>query len=221
MSIFSEYKDFKYIYPPRPDAAISPDLLKNMGPGWIAQPKYNGSCAVLFINGHRDYKIYNRKGEILTLQRPINYTSLNDGNKYMVLCGEYLNKSKNGEDGKPFNHKFVIWDILVWNGRYLIGETCENRLNILHQLFGTSRAHVSGTGMLMFNHLHTTHVEDVFMAPSYLRDFKALYDEIVETDLYEGLVLKKATAKLELGFREMNNTGWQVKARKTTKNYNF
>lgn len=221
MGIFSEYNDFKYIYPPRPEAAIVPDLLDDLGPGWIAQPKYNGSCAMLFINGRKDYRICNRKGAALTLQWPINYTALNDSDKYMVLCGEYLNKSKSGEDGKPFNHKLIIWDILVWKGIYLVGESCEHRLKILHQLFGTSRGHVSGKGITIFNHLHTTDMENVFMAPSYLNNFKRLYNEIIQTDLYEGLVLKKAVAKLELGFKERNNTSWQVKARKATKNYNF
>lgn len=221
MSIFSEYRDFKYIYPPRAEAAINPEQLSDVGTGWIAQPKYNGSCAVVFINGRKDYKIYNRYAEELTLQKPINYIELNDSDQYMVLCGEYLNKNKKGEDGHPFNHKFIIWDILVWKGLYLVGQTFEDRLNILHQLFGTSRGYVTESGIAMFNHLHTTVVKDIYMAPSYLNNFKPLYNEIIQTDLYEGLVLKKAAAKLELGFREKNNTGWQVKARKTTKNYGF
>jgi len=221
MSIFSEYNDFKYIYPPRPELAISPDQLETITEGWIAQPKYNGSCAVLFINGHKDYKIFNRQGKELTLQKPLGYTDLNDSEKYMVLCGEYLNKNKNGEDGRPFNHKFIIWDILVWNGRYLLGESLEFRINILINLFGCNRSLVTKEGMILCEHLHTTRIHNVFMAPSYLNNFKKLYDEIVQTDLYEGLVLKKAAAKLEVGFREKNNTMWQLKARKETKNYTF
>src|SRR5579859_6691628 len=146
MSIFSEYNDFKYIYPPRPETAMDPALLDDTGPGWIAQPKYNGSCAVVFINGRKDYRIYNRHAERLTLQKPISYTALNDCDKYMVLCGEYLNKNKIGEDHNVFNHKFIIWDILVWKGQYLIGQTFEQRLVLLHALFGTSRAFVTGKG---------------------------------------------------------------------------
>jgi len=221
MSIFSEYNNFRYIYPPRPETAMDPAQLDGTGPGWIAQPKYNGSCAVVFINGRKDYRIYNRHGETLTLQKPISYTALNDCDKYMVLCGEYLNKNKIGEGNSLFNHKFIIWDILVWKGQYLIGQTFEQRLILLHALFGTSRAFVTGKGITMFEHLHTTGVDDVLMAPSYENYFKALYDEIIHTDLYEGLVLKKAAAKLELGFREKNNFSWQVKARKPTNIYKF
>ncbi|GEP97679.1 DNA ligase-like domain-containing protein [Chitinophaga cymbidii] len=221
MSIFSNYSEFKYIYPPRPEAAITPALLSGLGAGWIAQPKYNGSCAVLFINGNHEYKLFNRKNEELSLQNPIQYTSLNDSEKYMVLCGEYLNKNKYGEDGRPFNHKFIIWDILVWKGHYLIGETFEKRLTLLYELFGGSRGFVSESDMVIFNHLLTTRVENVFMAPAYLDGFGELYQEITRTDLYEGLVLKKADARLEPGFRERNNHSWQIKARKPTLNYNF
>jgi len=221
MSIFSDYSGFKYLYPPRPESAIDPKLLDEIGDGWIAQPKYNGSCAVLFINGRKEYKIFNRTADELTLQKPINYTGLNDSDKYMVLCGEYLNKNKRGEDGKSFNHKFIIWDILVWKGEYLIGSAFEDRLIILYKLFGNSRGQITAGGMILFNHLHTTNINDVFMAPAYSNGFKQLYNEIVQTDLYEGLVLKKAAGKLELGFREKNNSGWQVKARKGTKSYAF
>ena len=221
MSIFSNYSDFKYIYPPRAESAIDPKLLKDIGESWIAQPKYNGSCTVLFINGHADYKLYNRHAEPLTLQQPINYTALNDSEKYMVLCGEYLNKNKTGENGLPFNHKFIIWDILVWKGEYLLGTSVEERLTILYTLFGSSRGHISEKGMHLFNHLHTTPLHDVFMAPSYQHSFKNLFDELIQTDLYEGLVLKKKNARLDLGLREKNNGAWQFKARKGTRNYQF
>src|ERR1051325_4122740 len=136
MSIFSEYNEFKYIDPPRPETAIAPDELRGVNEDWIAQPKYNGSCAVVYIDGHKNYRLFNRHGEELTLQKPLNYTDLNDTEKFMVLCGEYLNKNKKGEDGNPFNHKFIIWDILVWGGKYLVGLTFEARLEIMVNLFG-------------------------------------------------------------------------------------
>jgi hypothetical protein len=39
--------------------------------------------------------------------------------------------------------------------------------------------------------------------------------------MYEGLVMKRPTGTLETGMREANNTGWQVKVRKATKNYEY
>jgi len=221
MSIFKQFKTFKYIYPPRAESAINPKSLGLIGAGWIAQPKYNGSCSIVFINGKKSYELYNRHGELLTLQRPIDYPALNDSDEFMVLCGEYLNKNKLGEDGKPFNHKFVIWDILVHKGTYLIGKTFEERVNLLLNLFGGSRGTVTKDGLTFFNHLLITNHNNVFMAPSYLRDFRELYEEFIQTDLYEGLVLKKGSAKLDLGFKQRNNYDWQIKVRKSTKNYSF
>lgn len=221
MSIFSEYTRFQYLFPPRAESAIKLSSLHDFGEEWIAQPKYNGSCAVLFINGDKDYKIYNRHGEPLTLQQPLNYVALNDSDSYMVLCGEYLNKNKIGEGGIPFNHKFIIWDILVWKGKYLIGWTLEERLKLLYDLYGTSRSIVTQNKFTMYNHLLLTAIDSIFLAPSYVKDFTSLYQEIVTTDLYEGLVLKKKEAKLDLGFKEKNNSSWQVKVRKETKSYRF
>jgi len=214
MSIFAKYDQFRYIYPPRPEIKINPIHLASLGTEWIAQPKYNGCCSVVFINGFKEYSLYNRKAGRLFLQKPLKCTALNDSRKFMVLCGEYLNRNQNGEDGKPFNHKFIIWDILVWKGLYLIGETFENRLEILHKLFGTSTGQVSAQGISMFNYLHTTKVEDVYMAPTYVNHLKQLYDDIIKTDLYEGLVLKRARGKLQHGFNKRNNTDWQLKARR-------
>jgi ATP-dependent DNA ligase len=217
MSMFPKYDQFKYIYPPRPpQAGIKPAHLGSIGNEWIAQPKYNGSCGVLFINGFKEYRLCNRTAGKLSCQKPLNYTALNDSKKFMVLCGEYLNKSQKGEDGKPFNHKFIIWDILVHKGFYLIGETFQNRLNILHELFGTSSAQVTDQGIGMFDYLHTTKVENVYMAPTYVNHLKQLYDDIIKTDLYEGLVLKRATGKLQHGFIQRNNTDWQLKVKKKT-----
>lgn len=221
MSIFSNYTSFWYIYPPRADAVLKAAQLPQYGDAWIAQPKYNGSCAVVFINGRNDCQLFNRHGEKLTLQIPLNYTALNDSDKFMVLCGEYLNKNKNGESGTPFNHKFIIWDILVHKGVYLVGQTVEERLNLLYTLFGASRGLVHSEGFSFFNHLLLTNTDEILLAPTYMGDFLHLYNDIVQTDLYEGLVLKKKNAPLELGIREKNNTGWQMKVRKETKSYRF
>jgi hypothetical protein len=39
--------------------------------------------------------------------------------------------------------------------------------------------------------------------------------------MYEGLVMKRKNAKLELGTNEMNNVKSQLKCRKATKNYAY
>ena len=69
------------------------------------------------------------KEEILSLFR-------GEVGKWMVINGEYLNKSKQDENRLTFNHKFVIFDILVYNSEYLVGETFQDRINLLDELYG-------------------------------------------------------------------------------------
>jgi len=73
----------------------------------------------------------------------------------------------------------------------------------------------------MYDHLCCTEHAGIYKAPAYGGGFDILYEELYETELYEGLVLKKKNSKLTYGFQEKNNTEWQIKCRKETKLYNF
>ena len=63
--------------------------------------------------------------------------------------------------------------------------------------------------------------ENVYRVKSYENQFSMLYDTLTPIDLIEGLVLKRKTARLEMGNSELNNTKSQIKIRKTTKNYKY
>jgi hypothetical protein len=80
---------------------------------------------------------------------------------------------------------------------------------------------VTPKGVESYEHLCFTNIENVLKAPAYASGFTKLFNEIIEVDLYEGLVLKKANSKLNFGFNEQNNNDWQVKCRKPTKIYNY
>jgi ATP-dependent DNA ligase len=140
---------------------------------------------------------------------------------WLVLAGEFLNKNKKGEDGNPFNLKFIIFDILVYDSDYLIGTKLVDRISILNSMIPETSTLIMKDKMKFFEHLNVTKYENIFKAPSYSSDFKGLYQSIVDTDLYEGLVLKRKESKLGLGFSEKNNSDWQIKCRKPTKNYDF
>src|SRR5574343_510800 len=106
------YEVFRYIYPPRPKNAVPTTELDFWDNNtMIAQPKLNGSNCTIYTNGD-DFLAYNRHGlqlsnfqlqkeEILKL-----YKNINKGT-WLVLNGEYLNKSQKDETGQVFNHKFV------------------------------------------------------------------------------------------------------------------
>ena len=210
-----KYSNFRYIYPPRPEYKITPNELKNYEDDFLSQPKFNGSCCELYINDG-DYRVFGRhRNEDLNLFSLDKETvvSLNTDDGWLVLVGEYMNKNKKGLDGKPWNHKFVIFDILVKDGEYLVGTTFEERISILDEMYGTED--YNEYMYKVDNH------SDVYRVKTLYSDFKEIWDEIVKIDMLECLVLKKKDAKLQRGTVQKNNMNSQLKCRKETKNYLF
>ena len=209
-----KYDNFNYIYPPRPKNAFPPkDLSYWDDNSLIAQPKMNGSNAVIFVDNGK-VRAMNRHNQPLTnfnLKEEIE--SLFSGiSGWYVLNGEYMNKAKNDDWNNQFNHKFVIFDILVHNSTHLIGKSTIERLRILDDLFSYSPC--------KWNYLFQIS-ENVFRVKSYEMGFNDLFDGLTKIDMIEGLVLKRKNARLEAGIREDNNSKWMLKTRKPHKNYKY
>lgn len=209
-----KYLNYRYIFPPRPKNAIPDSELAFWDNGsLIAQPKLNGSNCVIFTNGIK-FIAMNRHNQRLTAFN-LNDNELKDiyrGEGWMVLNGEYMNKSKSDENSQIFNHKFVIFDILAFNGEYLVGKTFEERIKLLDGLYGQVDSEKE--------YLYKI-TENVYRVKSYVDNFKSLYDNLTTIDMIEGLVIKRKAARLELGTSENNNTKSQLKCRKATKNYKY
>lgn len=211
----AKYISYRYIYPPRPKNAIPDSELNFWDNGsLIAQPKLNGSNCVLFTDGSK-FIAMNRHGQRLTNFQlsDAELKSIYRGTGgWTILNGEYLNKSKLDENGVSFNHKFVIFDILSFDGEYLLGKTFQERIQLLDELYGQKKSEK--------DYLYSVS-ENVLRVVSYQDNFKSYYDKLTPIDVIEGLVLKRKTAKLELGSTENNNTKSQIKCRKATKNYKY
>jgi len=224
------YTKFSYKYPPRPESRITSDQLVKYVKDYIGQPKMNGSCCEIFISPEGEVRNFGRhKNENLTNFKITNdeLVKLNTTGKWMVLVGEYMNKNKKGLDGKPWNHKFVIFDILVYESDYMVGSTYQSRIELLDEIFGTKD----------YNEYLYKISDNIYRVKTFYEDFTNVWNRIEgidaelkkkaraskEDDIFilEGLVLKKAKAKLERGFREKNNTLSQLKARLPKKNYHF
>ncbi len=212
-----KFNSFKYIYPPRPEFAIKRESIINLNENeYFAQPKLNGSCALLFINTELGvFKMMNRhNGDIehkISSLCISELKSLFQGNGWVVLVGEYMNKSKK-DDGNIFNDKFVIFDILVYDDEHMTFSTFIERQRLLAKIFQPKK--------------HSKYIskisEDIFIVNNFKSNFTKLWDKIIEIDMYEGLVFKKIDGKLENGILNKRNTSTcQVKCRKETKNYNF
>lgn len=226
------YNTYSYLFPPRPEHKIKRDFIKIYDNGeFLAQPKYNGSCCVVFMNkdasGKFFLKVMNRHAEPMTLVdlKEIDfqgiYESIENNNGFMVVCGELLNKSKVGETGKKFNQKLILWDILVNKGEYLLDTTILFRLQLLKSLFPTVKQTQAEKKLedFDFKHIDVIGIRGVYRAPYYETDFSEMFDALIKTEIYEGIIMKRKAAKLENGYRGNNNSNWQVKCRKQTKNY--
>lgn len=216
------YLNFNYIYPPRPEFKIPPKDLDTFDTGeYVVQPKYNGTCCIVFTNGTEVY-VYNRHKQPMAWYSPdINFKGLAHSDQWYVYTGEYLNKGKLGESGTKEKDKFIIWDILVWANQYLIGDDLLTRINLLEETYPCQRGKIGENGLEMYEHLCHTNLNGIYKAPSYMNGFLKLFEDISKTDLYEGLVLKKIESKLSYGFQMLNNHDWQIKCRKPTKVYHF
>lgn len=212
-----------YIYPPRPEVMCAPNELSKYDNGeYIAQPKLNGSCAVLQMDGTGSSLLSNRHNDLLTNCKDLGFKNLYRGTGAFTIVGEYLNKNQRGYNGSDFNHRFIIFDILQYDNRSLVGTTIVERQNLLNELYGTQEMSVDANGGLLYDEfLWLTAYENIYRVRNYSGGFVELWGELVKHEVYEGLVLKRKSAKLEPGFREKNNTGWQVKCRKETKYYKF
>jgi ATP-dependent DNA ligase len=210
-----KYLNYRYIYPARPKNAISPDDLNFWDNGsLICQPKLNGSNCLIFTNGQKII-VMNRHAQRLTNFQltDAEVKNLYRGNGgWMVINGEYLNKSKLDETGQAFNHKFVIFDILCYDGDYLVGKTFEERVSLLDTLYDQIDSEKDYLYSISTN---------VYRVKSYRDGFKEFFDKYTLIDMIEGVVLKRAHARLELGATEQNNIKSQLKSRKATKNYKY
>lgn len=213
------YNNFRYYFPPRPEIKSPQNRLpiyEKMG--FWGSPKLNGSCSMLYTNS----SLYTDSAHMKFMGRHQNtfaheiipkedLVALHKSSGWQVLVGEYMNKSKKDANGKIFNGYLVLFDILVYNSKYLTGTTYQERQELLETLFPSFK----------YDKWIDQVSKNVYKVKNFKSGFVALYNEIIEIDMYEGLVFKRPQGILEMGLREINNTGWQVKIRKPTKNYTY
>jgi hypothetical protein len=208
------YLEFKYIYPPRPETkSPASGLSTYQRMGFLAQPKLNGSCGVLFTNGSIA-RFMGRHADTFTRQliKEETLAQLHRNSGWTVLVGEFMNKSQRDGKGKIFNGNFVIFDILVHEGVHLIGKTVAERQELLDTLYPLVED---------FDDFIYKVGDSAYRVKNFGQDLDTLWKKIIKVEMYEGFVLKRPDAPLDLGYRPVNNSGWQLKIRKPTKNYQY
>ena len=204
------YDAFSYLWPPRPEKAITADLIGFYEKrGWVAQHKLNGTCNVLAVAPDRRIVAMNRHNETHKLWTPTPASSRVfqklPGKGWYVFTTELMHSKVPGIKDTNFIH-----DVLVADGAYLVGTAFSARQDMLRALFKPSGECDS----------HYVIDENTWLAKTHTSGFRKLYDGM-ERPEHEGIVMKNPAAALALCSRESANAGWQVKSRRPHKNYGF
>lgn len=203
------------LYPPRPGTSVQPNTLAGY-PGWWAQRKYNGTRTMVYLSPEGDLALYSRHREPLktyscspALRSGLSQIQSSSG--WTVLDGELLHSKTKG-----LKDRLVVFDLLVHEGKYLLGSTYKKRYEILATSLKspTQLEQHSGRGLA----LQTSLCVSLWLAP-ILPVTQESYSELLDLDEIEGLVLKNPGGVLLPGTRPDNNGDWLIRVRKPHKNY--
>ena len=198
----------QYIYPPRPSSKMRPrDLPEREKTGkYLVQRKFNGDRCVTAIEGRKVF-LGNRHGKwhspskFLGLRREILGLKIPSGLHY--LDGELL------KDGT-----LVLFDVLQIENNLLLGVSQTDRLSLLSDLCGNPTAY--GGDMLA---LQVS--ESVWLAEHWCDKFTQHFEEKIDHDLIEGLVLRETDSVLDTFGCTPYEVDWQIRCRKPSKKYRY
>lgn len=211
----------RFIYPPRPESKIAANQLpvyEKRGI-YLVQRKYRGSRSPVNIDKDGNVELYTRHGgkykkykPPASLIRQIQGLNLTPGKEY-TLDGELMHQR-----GEPsIDDTMIFYDVLVYEDEYLMGYTTEQRLKILQTICRDPKEPVQ---FHTFEPPFALRVSDqVWMAQSWTEDFSLHFQEMLDCDLIEGVVVKERNAPL-LNFGEKEyHIKWQIRCRKPGPNY--
>ena len=210
------------LFPPHPDSKISPHELCDYEKSgkWLAQRKFNGTHVLIYVSKGRKVSILTRHGTppklfSLTKSHVDQILSLNleEGKDYW-LNGELLDhKTKS----KEYKGKIVLFDVLHV-GRYLIRKLDQlQRIELLDEICRHPKVLEPNHGVA----LQVT--KDLWMAETWKEDFQLHFNELINLDEIEGLILRKMHSYIDNFGQKQYNVSWIVRCRKPHAggNYNF
>lgn len=211
-----KYERFEYLWPPRPNSkrAVPPSGPMGLSfyekRGWVGQYKKNGTCNLIAVSPDKKLVTMNRHKEDHKLWNPTPGSSAAfkklPGKGWYVFVAELLHSKVPGIRDTNY-----IFDVLVADGKYLVGTTFEERQEILADLFPKHRSETES---------HRVIDDHTWVAKLLRGNFEEIFNRLHRPE-DEGLVLKNPKGKLELCSRESTNTLWQVKCRRPHKNFSF
>lgn len=236
------YTEWRYIYPPRPEAVV--ELGDLAAQSWasdadsIAQFKLNGTRNLIVVHPDRSVRFWTRKKvkDLPPKYQPANVpltepveqkyaipTPMKDAILAMAPAGHWTIFDSELLHFKTVNVKntLYLFDVLVWESQHLIGMSYAKRYGILHSLMGDRFLPLSDATSdeargraLGENNLYIA--RNVIPA-----SWGEAWNDAQKYDFIEGLVLKRTggVSRLESGNVSLNNSSWMCKMRKPHKNF--
>lgn len=216
------YDKWTYLYPPRTEAKLPFDLSSPVLQAWekardaIAQYKLNGSRNLIVIDPQDNITFWNRhKEQQRNYQPPTGLLSQIRALQYPHGAWNIIDSELMHFKTQTIKNSVYVFDVLVWNNEYLVGDKYEQRFNLVKSL-----------GISDFFPLdNTSHDGKIWIAENMLAPkWEAAWNAALKIDAVEGLVLKRAGAVSKLQFAGnsvVNNSGFMCRVRKPFKNSQF
>ena len=206
------YDNFAYLWPPRPETAIAKPMLNfYQKKNWVAQAKMNGTCNLIAVSPDKKIKAMTRHNADHKLWSPTADSSAAfqnvSGDGWWVFVAELLHSKVPGIKDTNYVH-----DVLVANGKHLVGKTFAERQEILQTAFLKGDETDCDT--------HWIVNQNTWVAKNHSSNFSDIFNVWNKPEI-EGLVIKNPNAPLLACLKQSANSGWQVKIRKPTKNYSY
>lgn len=212
MGIMNYGDTYSYLWPPRPDQAVAPQMMGMLErQGYIAQIKKNGTCNVIAVGPNKEIVVKSRHKDDHKLWTPdLNklsaFRSL-PGKGWYVFVAELIHSKVPGL--RDINY---IHDILVCDGEYLVGVSQADRHAMLVKLFKATD--------FPETYSHWVIDEYTWVARQFTSGFKAMFDGL-DAPEDEGLVFKLPKKPLGICAKQTSNNSGMLKSRKAHKNFSF
>jgi hypothetical protein len=201
----------QFVPPPRPEHKVHPSTLGYYErKGWVVQAKKNGTSNLVTVRDGEPVDWVNRRGEPHKQWAPTpaskkGFQGLDVGGPCVFLT-ELLHSKVSG--GPRDTH--YLFDVLVYDGEWLVGTTYAQRYEILLRHF------LKDSPSMEWSHFVVT--PKLWLARNRRpgEDYQKLFQRLDKPE-DEGLVLKDPAGRLA---RE-GHPGWAVKSRRQTKNLGF
>jgi len=193
-----------YLWPPRPTVAAAREFFPD-GP-FAGQAKMNGRCVVVAWDG-KSIVVYTRHNTVSRWAAPVGLVErlrTTFGDEPAALSAELMHS-------KGILNTIFVFDVLAFGGERLDGWVFEDRMRKMRELFpgGTEEP------------THRDLGGGLWIARTFVNNLGEKYDEFVEFDHVEGLVLKRLGSTLSNMAREGLDGRWQLKVRKPSSKYRF